>query len=419
MPFRVVSERVDFVKDVHKSVQLSELIQREVRDRRFTQIVDYLTTEEDRFFNSLVLAVYSSKPEWFPTSIASTDGPLSVDQIPEECRGATGYLKFSGTEKIIAIDGQHRLAGIKEVVLRNPKVTDCISVVFVAHDPDVDSKRIKTRRLFTALNKHVKAVDKFEIISLDENDLMAIVTRRLIEEHKWFMGERIQIKAGSKIDNQSVALTTIDNLYDLLTVLFSRVFMKQLPDEYQSLSAKALKAKLQNGSDPKPVVVDLLYGMTVSFFQMLASKVQELSIYFNADPDSFGAVATRYRREKSGCIFFRPVGLNVLIKVLASLTGTVEERISVIASFPRYLTQFPYKNTIWSPDYGIDEGQEPSVRNLLLHSLGVRLGVTQINSAVNGWSKITGTVQTRDTLPSNISEIFALNNVDGLSSLEK
>jgi DNA sulfur modification protein DndB len=71
---------------------------------------------------------------------------------------------------MFAIDGQHRLAGMKEAVVSQPALgADEVSLVLVAHQTSKSGLE-RTRRLFTTLNKTARPVGKGEIIALDEND---------------------------------------------------------------------------------------------------------------------------------------------------------------------------------------------------------------------------------------------------------
>ena len=52
MTFEEISKRVSMADEIHKNKGLKTLIQREVRDRT-KGIVEYLKTQDQRFFNSL------------------------------------------------------------------------------------------------------------------------------------------------------------------------------------------------------------------------------------------------------------------------------------------------------------------------------------------------------------------------------
>ena len=115
------------------------------------------------------------------------------------------------------------------------------SVIFVGHKQTPAGER-RTRRLFTTLNKTAKPVSKNEIIALDEDDVMAIIARRLVEFHPWFQGKRVAFNPTANLAaTDTHSLTTIVNLYDVLTILFSKISPRQRVDAmkyYRPVEAK-------------------------------------------------------------------------------------------------------------------------------------------------------------------------------------
>ena len=61
-----VSKRVNFAKEIHKNEQLSDMIQRSLTDSRSKSVAEYLKDQDERFFNSLVVATYGGEPSWLP-----------------------------------------------------------------------------------------------------------------------------------------------------------------------------------------------------------------------------------------------------------------------------------------------------------------------------------------------------------------
>ena len=55
---------------------------------------------------------------------------------------------------------------------------------------------------------------------------MAITTRWLVENDARFEEGRIKLKGGANISSSDGALTTIENIYDVLTILFTSVYQK-------------------------------------------------------------------------------------------------------------------------------------------------------------------------------------------------
>ena len=102
-----------------------------------------------------------------------------------------GILELSGDEKIFPVDGQHRVEGIKKVVSESGKYdNEQIPVIFVSHKTD-DAGMQRSRRLFSTLNRYAKPVSMRDIIALDEDDIVAIASRELIDTHPLFSKDRL------------------------------------------------------------------------------------------------------------------------------------------------------------------------------------------------------------------------------------
>ena len=201
------------------------MIQRQLECSRATQIAEYLKEQPHRFFNSLIVATYGGQPSWFGLSdIRNKKEREELKDLSDETIESVGFLTFYGDEKLFALDGQHRLAGIKKA-LKDGLVQDPfdeVSVIFVSHRNTTEGLK-KTRRLFTTLNKTARSVSKADIIALDEDDVMAVCVRRLIEETDLFKSGRIAfVETNNMPVTNTESLTTIGNLYDVLSILFTQ-----------------------------------------------------------------------------------------------------------------------------------------------------------------------------------------------------
>ena len=179
-----LSSRVHYAEEIHKNQALSDMIQRHLKRGRSAQIAEYLKVQPERFFNSLVIAIYGGQPNWHALSdVRSKARSDELTNLKKNIIASVGFLTLRGDENLFALDGQHRLAGIKTAVADGLESDpyDEVSVIFVAHR-DTKGGLERTRRLFTTLNKTARPVSKGDIIALDEDDVMAICVRRLIEE---------------------------------------------------------------------------------------------------------------------------------------------------------------------------------------------------------------------------------------------
>ena len=172
-------KRVD--SELHTSTSLKEEIQRSLSDN-YIKIKQYILTRQDHFFNSLVLAVYDGLPVW--TEIRY--------ELEDEWYHNVGVLHFNGEEKIFPVDGQHRVEGIKAALKDRPHIAnETISVILIGHNNTPEGVE-KSRRIFSTLNRYAKPVRLGDIIALDEDDVVAITTRQLLETYPLFTGDRIK-----------------------------------------------------------------------------------------------------------------------------------------------------------------------------------------------------------------------------------
>lgn len=359
-----ISKRVEFASEVHKSKKLSDMIQRQLRGDRSTQIADYLKSQQERFFNSLVVATYKGTPNWHAISRLSPKGKEhELSNLDEDTIGSVGFLTFHGDEKLFALDGQHRLAGIKKAMKdgldQNP--FDEVSIIFVAHE--VTKKGLeRTRRLFTTLNKTARPVSKGDIIALDEDDIMAICVRRLIEETELFSGDRVAFVAGNNMPvKNTTALTTIGNLYDILSILFTS-------SQWNLKNQKAMLLR----SRPADELVEKFFAYASSYFELLRKHFAEMEAFFSAKNTE--PLVSKHRGSHGGKVLYRPLGLEVITRVIARLTKDMplEQAVARAAKLPRNLDAAPFEGLMWdSGKMTITNAHKATLREILLHMLGV------------------------------------------------
>ena len=119
MSARELSENVKYASEVYEDRTLDEAIQRTLNEGRVKkEIVEYLKRQQDRFFSSIVVAALEGDPMFYPVEI--TDNPqFAIFRDDRRLNEAFGVLKFDGTQKYYALDGQHRLSAIKTLLDRN------------------------------------------------------------------------------------------------------------------------------------------------------------------------------------------------------------------------------------------------------------------------------------------------------------
>ena len=160
-----VRTMIEFAQDLpdYTSLPPAEKVQREVNSPRVQkQIVPYILNNDDRFFGALIVEGRGSRPEFQPIE------------------GFSGYgtLTMGGDYMLFALDGQHRLAAIKEACRSETDLaSESQTVILVWHE-----STLKTRKLFTHVNKNARATTSAQNILLDDEDLYAEIARRLERE---------------------------------------------------------------------------------------------------------------------------------------------------------------------------------------------------------------------------------------------
>ncbi len=374
MSFKDIACRVSYADEVHAHNSLSHMIQRQIEGRRSREIAEYLENQPERFFNSLVVATYRGDPNWHSLSnLRNKNTNESLDDITDETVESVGFLTLDGNEKLFAVDGQHRLAGIKQFMKNRPKDehSDEVSVIFVAHEESSDGLQ-RTRRLFTTLNKTARPVSKGGIIALDEDDVMAICARRLVEETQFFKGDKIAFVAGNNLPvRNTTSLTTIGNLYDVLGILFSKADT--------DLKKKRVELKRIRPSDEK---LEQYFQLATDFFREMADNFAELREFFEAENPEI--IVKRYRGTAYDSAMFRPIGLDIFAQIVAKLTTqpgiNVPEAIRLSAKLPRTLSDMPYEGLMWDANTKrVTNANRVTLREILLYMLGVTTNISKID----------------------------------------
>ena len=363
MNMREINNRVRYAEEVHSNKQLSGMIQRQLKRGRSAQIAQYLSTQKERFFNSLVIATYGGEPSWHALSnVRNKTNDADLKDLSDETVESIGFLTFRGDESLFALDGQHRLAGIKKAIKDgiDQDPYDDLSVIFVAHQTTPKGLE-RTRRLFTTLNKTAKPVSKGNIVALDEDDAMAICVRLLIEKARLFAGTRIAFVASNNMPvTNTTSLTTIVSLYDILTILFTKMDFEQ----------RRTKVELQRAR-PNDEDLDGYFDYAKKFFVLLRKHFEELNEFFAADDTS--DVVVKYRGSHGGNALFRPIGLDIFAQIIAKLTDdhSLTQAVKLASKLPRDLTEPPYAGLMWNTSTStILNSHKVTLREVLLYMLG-------------------------------------------------
>lgn len=344
LSFKQVDENVKRIDDeLHKSVLLREMLQRSITDN-YKSIARYIKSQDERFFNALILAVYDGEPRWHEIRLESEDG--------EDEYFGIGVLELSGDEKIFPVDGQHRVEGIKQVVSESNEYNgEKVPVIFIGHKKDSEGMQ-RSRRLFSTLNRYAKPVSMRDIIALDEDDVIAIASRELIDNHPLFFGERIlDSKTKAIPDNNATAFTTIITFYECNRYLLSYFLLDK---EIYNFEGKKLKGskKISEYIRVRPCEDDIIGFEKVcnEYWSALVEKFEFMNTYMNDEP----ANAIELRNKDGGNLLFRPVGLIPFTKAVVRIKqNTSIEFREMFENFPEQLFNISmpiWRYVLWNPE---------------------------------------------------------------------
>lgn len=283
---------------------IEERIQRELNEKRVRdQIVPYLVKSADRFFGSIIVLIYKGNVEF--EDVGSVVGKIQAAyrSVAED----VGFLTIDGGE-LVVLDGQHRLAALRDVVtgrydpsddgFASEVSNDEVCVIFIEHE-SIE----KTRRIFNKVNRYAKTTSRSDNIITSEDDGYAIVTRRLVEDgaplgikHK---NDLIVDWKSNTIAARSTKLTTISAVYETTKdILHSEGF--------ENLDEKVRHTR------PSDEELDHAYETVERWWMKLMGKIPAFKDAA-ADPSQL----PKMREESHYGLLLRPNGQIALVKGLA------------------------------------------------------------------------------------------------------
>jgi DNA sulfur modification protein DndB len=302
------------------SKNINQVLQREIDKNRINKISKYLNNSEDHFFSSIIVAIHKGNPEWSDIDIEDKFS-IKNENLDNESlnfiENKFGILSLSGQEEIFALDGQHRLVGLREAITTNPEIgEEEISLVYVIHN----HKNIeRTRRLFTVLNRYAEKPKQAELIILEEDDVAAINTRKLVSDHKVLSLKNAisDSKAGGIAVNDFKSFTTLVNIYNINKILYAKTgaFYTTRPSDQE---------------------IENYYKISKDFWDFFFKSFPYLVKYINGDRNiKINNSIIDRNIESGGSLLLRPVGQEILAKTYKHFLNlrkikTLEENITKI-----------------------------------------------------------------------------------------
>lgn len=347
---------------------LSHARQRALSTGRVTdQIVKFLG-QDFRFFSSLVVATTDGSPKFFPVKVSGNDVVNVFEDSDDD--ETFGFLRLDQNRKMYALDGQHRLSAINCMLDENYRKklgieggqekikipagfkNEHISVILVVHSKSEtrDEFSAKYRRLFSSLNRYAKKTDEVTNIIMDEDDVYAILTRRLISEHPFFKDKtqpkesestRVKMKAGDNLSPKEPQFITLKILYHANKCLLNTAErMKQTrPDEQENPWDLQIR--------PEPEELESLYKELSNYWDAIVGALPDLKKSPKDMRPSHG----------DGHLFFRPIGQQCLMPLVRKIldkkpalkglkVSDMQKRIRVLAAFSWDIQRPPWDGIV-------------------------------------------------------------------------
>lgn len=390
MKFGTIADRIKRTEEVHKSKFLRDMIQRQLTPRSKV-IAKYIQSQPQRFFNAIVIGLYGANPEWNEITIRESK-LFNPGNIEESVENSLGILKLTGKESLFAIDGQHRVEGIKEYIksTEKPNLTDEVCVIFVSHKTTPNGIQ-RTRRLFSTLNRYAKPVSMTEIIALDEDDVIAIVCRELLDTHPLLSSGRVSLnKQKSLSANDDKNITSLIALYQAMDIYLRdkknwKDFKKTRPEE-EIVAAYLKRAK--------------------SFWDTICASIPELQRVLKLKPAD--RLPSDYRGAHGGDLLFRPMALPLIARCASlAIKGGLSESsfFSKFAKVPRKLSAAPWMGLIWDGENMITNKKSSKLAgDLILYLIGATGPKHKLNAEIlkERLAVVLGKDKSEITLPAKI-----------------
>lgn len=364
MSFQELAAKVRIFSEIKGNPKLEETLQREIKKRSRDMTV-YLKRQTERFYGAIIVATWGGRPEY--VAVRMEDHPLLDNDFE------FGLLKLNGRADFFALDGQHRLESIKEAIKDRPDLRhEEVTVLFVTHER-TEAGNIRTRRLFHTLNRYAKPTTTGENVVLDEDNVLAIGTRRLLGCGIGVLDQaRVSIERKQVLKSENHIFTSLAALYDLSKLALEPVYQFSKDRDY-------LKFR------PAAEDVENVFSVLRSLWAEIERRVEAVGDVGRAGIEP-GEIREPGEDPALGHVLFRPVGLKLLGHVLGRLAALRpdtpvqrctalrddfwEEPVAQAIRLPLVIGKPPWRGTILRGNRIVNSGERMALR-LALHMLDI------------------------------------------------
>ena len=239
-----VTNKLKIPEDIEgwDDLSIEEKYQRQINYGRVKrQIAPYLTEDPDRFFGAFIVTMlHSDDIEFEPLS------RVYKDKVPNLYRSAAndfGFLTLTGSEIMVPLDGQHRLAALKFAITGKDEKSqpipglqtttdvaqDVCTLILIKHDG------VKSRKIFNKVNRYAKRTTKSENLITADDDIVAVIVREAIVGTDNAIPYELVNANSNTLTVRAREFTTLSTLYEstkyLLEDTHGKINVETLPDK--------------------------------------------------------------------------------------------------------------------------------------------------------------------------------------------
>ncbi len=299
-----------------EDLTLEERYQREINYNRVKrQIAPYLLEDPDRFFGAFIVSMLNAEDIEFEAISNIYKG--NVPNLYRTAAHAFGFLTLQGSELLVPLDGQHRLAALtfaingkdekqqplKDFAARTDIADiakDVCTVMLMKHD-----KR-KSRKIFNKVNRYAKKTTKAENLITADDDILAVIVREsIVGADKYFPDVLVNAK-GNTLSAKAKEFTTLSTLYESTKYL--------LEDTHGRINTEF--------KPTNPATCSIMRQEAEDFWSAICSKVHLFSEALHDPNDSGNA---RRQEIRADYVLGKPVAQWALIQAIVRLRNESAE----------------------------------------------------------------------------------------------
>ena len=209
------------------NLDIEERYQRQINYKRVRDsMVPYLANDLDRFFGAFIVEIQQADGMHFES--ANSMIGRSVPVLYKTAAKDFGFLTLTGSEQLIPLDGQHRLAALKFAITGkdekqnniggiSPNASigdDDIVVMMIKHDGK------KGRKIFNKVNRYAKPTTKSDNLITADDDIVAVISRSAIADE--LIPSRIINLSSNTLPKSSYQFTTLAAINDITRYFLER-----------------------------------------------------------------------------------------------------------------------------------------------------------------------------------------------------